>query len=288
MRLLWFVSEPAHEKAFLTHFAEALTTQTLLHRRASEWDVPPSCDCFEISNASVTEVDVNAWAEACQTDVLCLNSPPPKLALFDMDSTLIQHEVIDELASEFGLGAQVSAITARAMRGELDFVESFTERLGLLAGLSESALESVYARLQLMPGADVLMANLRAGGVRTGIVSGGFSFFAERFQARLGMDFVLSNPLQCVDGQVTGRVIPPVIDGSVKESTLRSEAQAMGLELADTLAVGDGANDIPMLLAAGTGVAFHAKPAVAAGARHVMRYQDLSALSYLLPAPTGA
>jgi phosphoserine phosphatase len=168
------------------------------------------------------------------------------------------------------------------MRGEMDFIASFTERLGLLRGLAESELDAVYAKLTLMPGADVLAANLSAAGVRLGIVSGGFSYFADRIGERLGMDFVLSNVLQCRHGQVTGEVIPPVIDGSMKLKTLQSEVKALGISLAETIAVGDGANDIPMLKASGIGVAHHAKPKVRAEANHCLNYQDLSALSYLV------
>ena len=181
-----------------------------------------------------------------------------------------------------GLGDQVSAITERAMRGELDFVASFRERLALLRGLAETKLDSVYAKLTLMPGAEVLTANFAAAGVRLGIVSGGFSYFADRIGVRLGMDFVLSNPLQCRHGQVTGEVIPPVIDGSMKLKTLQSEAKTLGISLAETIAVGDGANDIPMLNASGIGVAHHAKPKVRAETNHCLNYQDLSALSYLI------
>ena len=140
----------------------------------------------------------------------------------------------------------------------------------------------MYAKLTLMPGADVLTANFSAAGVRLGIVSGGFSYFADRIGARLGMDFVLSNVLQCQHGQVTGEVLPPVIDGSMQLKTLQSEVKTRGISLAETIAVGDGANDIPMLKASGIGVAHHAKPKVCAEANHCLNYQDLSALSYLV------
>lgn len=284
MRLLWFVSEPVHSEALRDHLNQAGLRDDPRHRSTEGLAMAPSCECFELSLDDAIDLPWSAWATDIQTDALVLDTPPPRLALFDMDSTLIQHEVIDELATEFGLGEEVSAITARAMRGELDFVSSFTERLGLLAGLSEGALQSVYERLHLMPGADVLMANLKSAGIRTGIVSGGFSFFADRVAARLAMDFVMSNALQCREGYVTGQVVPPVIDGAMKASRLHSEVRSMGIDVRQTMAVGDGANDIPMLLAAGTGVAFHAKPAVAELARHIMRHQDLSALSYVLPA----
>jgi len=251
-------------------------------RKPTDLCVEPSCDCIELLVEAIDEGQLCEAAEAVKTDWLLVRDERPRLALFDMDSTLIQQEVIDQLAGAFGLGDQVSAITERAMRGELDFIASFTERLGLLRGLAETELDSVYANLTLMPGADVLTANLAAAGVRLGIVSGGFSYFADRIGARLGMDFVLSNVLQCRHGQVTGEVIPPVIDGSMKLKTLQSEVKALGISLAETIAVGDGANDIPMLKASGIGVAHHAKPKVRAEANHYLNYQDLSALSYLV------
>ena len=140
----------------------------------------------------------------------------------------------------------------------------------------------VAQRLALMPGADVLAANLTGAGVRLGIVSGGFSYFAEQIGERLGMDFVLSNKLECRNGKVTGKVIPPVIDGLMKLKKLVAEANALGITLSETMAVGDGANDIPMLMASGIGVAHHAKPRVRAEAKHCLNYQDLSALAYLV------
>ena len=143
-------------------------------------------------------------------------------------------------------------------------------------------LDLVYQGLTLMPGAEILTANLSGAGVRLGIVSGGFSYFADQIGDRLGMDFVLSNTLECRDNQVTGRVIQPIIDGSMKLQTLHTEARALGIDLVETLAVGDGANDIPMLTASGIGVAHRAKPRVCDAANHCLSHHDLSALSYLI------
>ena len=281
MRALWFVSDRQHRLALESYLDALGFDGALTELSASTCQVAPSCDCVSFTVPDAAGAALQAAASDAATDVLCVAGERPRLALFDMDSTLIQHEVIDELAAQFGLGEQVSAITERAMRGELDFVQSFTERLGLLAGLAESELDGVYQRLQLMPGAQVLMPNLSHAGLRLGIVSGGFSYFADQIGARLGMDFVLSNTLQCADGAVTGQVVLPVIDGSMKEATLRSEAKRLGLSLAHTLAVGDGANDIPMLKASGIGVAFRAKPKVQAESPNRLNHQDLSALSYL-------
>ena len=283
MRLLWFVGEASHIETLETVLHDLdLAGEQRLHRRPEDLLVPATCDCIELHVDTVDENLLSARAEAVKTDYLLVREERPKLALFDMDSTLIEQEVIDQLAAAFGLGKQVSAITERAMRGELDFIESFTERLGLLQGLAESELDTVYQGLTLMPGADILTANLSGAGVRLGIVSGGFSYFAEQIGDRLGMDFVLSNTLECRDGEVTGRVVPPIIDGSMKLQTLESEARALGITLSETMAVGDGANDIPMLTASGIGVAHHAKPKVRDEANHCLNHHDLSALSYLV------
>ena len=276
MRGLWCTSEAV---------TEALPDHV---RSAGSWLAPeqlisqPSAHCFRFDPTGLDIDALDAAAEAAGADLLIVPDARIQLCLFDMDSTLIQHEVIDELAAAFGIGPEVAAITERSMAGELDFVESFTERLALLKGLSETHLQSIAMRLQLMPGAQVLLENLTALGVRSGIVSGGFSYFADRIGAQLGMDFVVSNTLECVDGAITGSVVPPVIDGSAKVETLVRERDRMGLGVEHTMAVGDGANDIPMLKEAGVGVAFRAKPIVAASASHRLRHCDLSALSYLL------
>ena len=283
MRLLWFVSDASHIEALETVLEVCgLNDRERLHRRPHDFLVPATCDCIELPVDTVDENLLKAHADKASTDYLLVRDERPKLALFDMDSTLIEQEVIDQLAAAFGLGDQVSAITERAMRGELDFIASFTERLGLLRGLSESKLDTVYQSLTLMPGADVLTANLSGAGVRLGIVSGGFSYFADQIGERLGMDFVLSNTLECQGGEVTGRVVPPIIDGSMKLQTFESEARALGIMLTETMAVGDGANDIPMLTASGIGVAHHAKPKVRDEAAHCLNHHDLSALSYLV------
>lgn len=283
MRLLWFVSDAIHRDALDAALCDThLSNDKKHHRRPQDLLVPPTCDCIEMSIDTLDEMLLAAHADEANTDYLLVREERPKLALFDMDSTLIQQEVIDQLAAACGLGDEVSAITERAMRGELDFIESFTERLGLLSGLTKSELDAVYQRLTLMPGAEILTANLSGAGMRLGVVSGGFSFFADQIGDRLGMDFVVSNTLECRDGQVTGRVIPPIIDGSMKLQTLNTEARALGIDLGETLAVGDGANDIPMLTASGIGVAHNAKPMVCAAANHCLSHHDLSALSYLV------
>lgn len=224
---------------------------------------------------------------------ICLQQPGEKrprrrLVVFDMDSTLIECEVIDELAARAGVGEQVAAITARAMRGELDFKSSFRERLAMLRGLPEREVAAVAAALPLMPGAKRLLRTLRAQGHRTAIVSGGFELFAHRLQDSLGFDEVHANELQFIDGALSGAVQGEIIDGQRKAALLEQLALREGYDRDDTVAVGDGANDLPMLALAGMGVAFHAKPLVRERAQHAVNHADLDALLYLLGVPDPA
>lgn len=205
-----------------------------------------------------------------------------RLVAFDMDSTLIQTEVIDELAAAAGVGDEVSAITEAAMNGELDFKESLVRRVGLLKGLEESVLEQIAARLPLTPGAERLIRTLRSLGYRTAILSGGFSFFGKDLQQRLGIDFVFANELEVEDGRLTGRVSGEIVDGARKAALLRQLADQAGIRLEQTIAVGDGANDLPMLDAAGLGIAFHAKPKVRASAEQVISNLGLDGILYLI------
>lgn len=205
-----------------------------------------------------------------------------RLAVFDMDSTLIQAEVIDELAKAHGIGELVSAITERAMRGELDFRASFKERLALLKGLDVSVLDAIGASLQLTEGAEVLFAELKRLGYKTAILSGGFTYFARQVQARLGIDYVFANELEVLDGQCTGVAVEPIVDAQRKADLLRELAEKEGLTLEQTIAVGDGANDLPMLALAGLGVAFRAKPLVKASANQAISTLGLDGVLYLL------
>lgn len=207
-----------------------------------------------------------------------------RLAVFDMDSTLIQCEVIDELARRAGVGDAVAAITERAMRGELDFKGSFTERLGMLEGLDESALADVAENLPITEGMPELILTLRARGIRTAILSGGFNYFARHLQNRYGFDDIHANALDIEDGKVTGKVTQDIVDGARKRYLLESLASSMGIAHSQVIAVGDGANDLPMLSAAGLGVAFDAKPVVRAQAAHNIRHVGLDGVLYLLGA----
>lgn len=205
-----------------------------------------------------------------------------RLVCFDMDSTLIEAEVIDELAHAAGVGDQVVAITERAMAGELDFQSSFRERLALLKGLDESVLADIADKLPLTEGAERLIGTLKAYGFKTAILSGGFTYFGHYLQRKLGIDYVYANELEIVDGKVTGEVSGTIVDGARKAELLRELAQREGIKLEQTIAVGDGANDLPMLSEAGLGIAFRAKPLVRESARHSISTLGLDAVLYLL------
>ena len=205
-----------------------------------------------------------------------------QLVVFDMDSTLIDAEVIDELAIEAGVGEQVAAITEAAMRGEVDFKESFKQRLALLEGLRESVLQTVADRLRLNDGAEYLLKSLKQLGFKTAIVSGGFTFFGRHLQDKLGVDYVYANELDVAGGVVTGKVAGEIIDGQRKAEILVEIARELGLNLEQVIAVGDGANDLPMLNIAGLGIAFRAKPLVKASAKQAISNVGLDGILYLL------
>lgn len=205
-----------------------------------------------------------------------------RLVCFDMDSTLIEHEVIDELAMAAGVGEQVAAITERAMLGELDFTQSFEARVALLKGLDASVLESIAQSLKLTEGAEHLMHTLKALGYKTAILSGGFTYFGEFLQRKLGIDYVYANALEIEQGKVTGRVTGQVVDGARKAELLRMIADKEGVNLEQVIAVGDGANDLAMLSIAGLGIAFRAKPLVRANAKQAISTLGLDGILYLL------
>jgi phosphoserine phosphatase len=205
-----------------------------------------------------------------------------RLVAFDMDSTLIEAEVIDELAHRAGVGDEVSAITEQAMRGEIDFSESFRRRVGLLQGLDESVLEEVAAELSLSEGAEHLVSTLRSLGYKTAILSGGFNYFGRHLQEKLGIDYVYANELEIIDDKVTGEVSGEIVDGERKAALLKEIARREGIDLQQVIAVGDGANDLPMLSIAGLGIAFRAKPVVARTAKQSISTLGLDGILYLL------
>lgn len=209
-----------------------------------------------------------------------------KLLISDMDSTMIDQECIDELAAKVGMKAHVAAITERAMNGELDFKAALRERVALLKGLPETTLQVVFDHhITLMAGAKELVATMKARGASTHLVSGGFTFFTSRVSKALGFDTDDANILEMADGTLTGTVREPILDKESKHKSLMHYASTHGLALSQTLAVGDGANDLPMLLAAGLGVAYRAKPTVEAQAKASIRFNDLTALLYLQGIP---
>ena len=201
------------------------------------------------------------------------------LIVSDMDSTLITIECIDEIAAGVGLKDKVAEITERSMRGEMDFAQSLTERVALLEGLDEGVLQSVYDNiLKLSPGAEYLIAECKRHEVKFLLVSGGFTFFTDRLQQQLGIDYAYANVLEIVDGKLTGKLKGRMIDAQAKADLLCEHQEALGLTPEQVLAVGDGANDIPMLQAAGIGVAYHAKPKTEQHADVAVRFNGLEAL----------
>ena len=205
-----------------------------------------------------------------------------RLVCFDMDSTLIQAEVIDELAKRANVGDQVAAITEQAMQGRINFIESFKQRMALLKGLDESVLQETAKTLPIMDGAERLIKNLKAYGFKTAILSGGFTYFGHYLQDKLGIDHVYANTLEIKNGKLTGNVVEPVVDGTRKANLLKQIAKDEGIQIEQTIAVGDGANDLPMISAAGLGIAFRAKPLVRETAKQSLSTHGLDSILYLL------
>ena len=205
-----------------------------------------------------------------------------RLICFDMDSTLVHAECIDEMAERAGVGAEVKAITESAMRGEIDFKESFTRRVALLKGLDESVLEEIARNLPFNEGLERMMKALKMIGYKTAILSGGFTYFGKYLQSRFGFDYMYANELEIEDGKLTGRYLGDVVDGKRKAELLRLLCQVEGINLAQSVAVGDGANDLPMMGLAGLGIAYHAKPKVKATAEQSISTIGLDGILYFL------
>jgi phosphoserine phosphatase len=205
-----------------------------------------------------------------------------RLVCFDMDSTLIQAEMIVELAKTAGVGKKVHEITESAMRGEIDFKESFRQRVALLKGLDESTMKKIAFNMPITEGAHKLISTLKKYGFRTAILSGGFTYFGRYLQHELGIDYVFGNELEIENGKLTGRYLGDIVDGPKKAELLKNLAFKEDIHLEQVIAVGDGANDLPMLNVAGLGIAFHAKPKVKENARQAISTIGLDAILYLM------
>ncbi|WP_298803466.1 phosphoserine phosphatase SerB [uncultured Lentibacter sp.] len=243
-------------------------------------------EAAEFDIAQMPENRWDVWADVQKLGVDLVVQPSAgrkkKMLLADMDSTMIEQECIDELAEEAGVGAYVKDITARAMNGELDFDGALTERVALLEGLNEAVIETVLAeRISLMPGGPALLATMKAHGAYAALVSGGFTAFTAAVAAQLGFDENRANRLLVKGGRLTGKVALPILGREAKVQALTEITARLGLTAADVLAVGDGANDLGMLTLAGSGVALHAKPSVAAECDIRINHGDLSALLYV-------
>ncbi len=250
----------------------------------ARWLDPGVAAEFDLGGMPENRWQVWADLQGMRVDLVVQRSEGRKkrLLIADMDSTMIQQECIDELADEAGVGARVADITARAMNGELDFEGALRERVGLLKGLPESVITQVLRdRITPMPGGAVLLATMKANGVHAALVSGGFTAFTEAVAARLGFDENRANTLHLLDGVLAGTVAEPILGKEAKLLALTEISARLGITPALAIAVGDGANDLPILLAAGTGVALHAKPTVQAQCDIRVNHGDLTALLYL-------
>jgi phosphoserine phosphatase len=258
------------------------------HVGARDWLAPGiACDIpFADLDSDQADAAVRAaLAEALGDAAIDLVAQPAdgrkkRLLLADMESTIIANEMLDELAELRGLRGQVAEITRRAMNDEIDFPTALRERVGLLRDLPESALVEAGVRIRVTPGAAALVATMRANGAHAVLVSGGFRIYTARIRAELGFDLDVANEPIIADGKLAGTVREPIVARDVKLATLKHLAAEHGLPLAATLAVGDGANDIDMVEAAGLGIAYHGKPALLARARHRIDHADLTALLY--------
>jgi phosphoserine phosphatase len=228
---------------------------------------------FKLSNS--TDIDI-----AFQRDDMYRKNR--RLVCFDMDSTLIQAECIVELAKRHGVGDKVHKITEAAMRGELDFNQSFTKRVGLLKGLDEKVMQDIAENLPITEGAERLISTLKDLGYKVAVLSGGFTYFGHYLQKKLGIDYVYANDLEIKDGKLTGKHVGEIVNGEKKAQLMKLLAQMEGIKMEQVIAVGDGANDLPMINAAGLGVAFHAKPLVKEVANHSISTIGLDGILYLL------
>lgn len=283
MYVATLIANPKH--ANLTAAIVAQTATKLGVQDVSWLCENTACDIFIPSARHPVEIEL-IWEDMQKQDIDFIVQPAEtrrkKILLADMDSTMIQQECIDELAVEAGVGAQVAAITVRAMNGELSFRESLIERVGLMKGLNSAVIQTVLeTRIDLMPGGPVLLATMKANGAYAALVSGGFTDFTQAMALKLGFDENRANTLLHADGKLTGKVTMPILGREAKVDALNEITAKLGLTAEDVIAVGDGANDLGMLTAAGTGVALHAKPVVAAECNVRLNFADLTGLLYV-------
>ena len=247
------------------------------------WLAEDACDLvLDATGPTLAEAAARAAIADAEIDVLVqpATNRRKRLLVADMESTIIENEMLDELADFIGLRQEVSEITRRAMNGEIEFTAALEARVALLAGLPDHALEEAACRIRLRTGARQLIATMRRAGAVTALVSSGFMIFAARVATELGFDHVIGNQLDLTESRIAGTVLPPIVTGESKRETLLTLAAEHAVPLHQSMAVGDGANDLPMLLAAGIGIAFHAKPAVASSARWRLDHADLTGLLY--------
>ncbi len=282
-RVTEVVSEQGFNIEQITRLSGRISLQSQAENRAASVQLSLSGEVDDISAMHARFLQISSELEldiAVQEDNLYRRSR--RLVCFDMDSTLIQVEVIDELAKAAGVGEQVAAITESAMRGEIDFSESFRRRMALLEGLDESVLQGIAESLPITEGAARLIKHLRHFGYKVAILSGGFTYFANYLKEKLGIDYVYANQLDFKEGKLTGKVKGEIIDGQMKARLLTKIAEQEGISTEQVIAVGDGAHDVPMPAIAGLGIAFHAKPLVKEKAQHAITNLGLDAILYLL------